>query len=285
MTIDPRHHLYTDEADLRDHLTEVFTRCLSKGPSPDMGPAMVTLFDLVDQVDDGDPGGLTPAQQDQVVDAWVRSRDNGDPGRLAPGWTASVDEFQHTIDRAQAMRVANRQIPWRQRLAVHPPIMTGPARWLVLAMPVNLVRAIAHRRHRRWFPSEVGHSGSSSRRVVIVPPCDPAQIDHAHDLVQRYRSAGIDCSLSAIGWCGAAWLRAGELARFTRLAQGNVSRLTAEVKAGAEIVVLDEDCRRLIVEEYPRYVTDAAFDEAGALAAHCHHADTLLDEPDDRSNS
>ena len=68
ITYDPKHPLYTDEADVREELTRVYDLCHGCRLCFKFCSSFPTLFSYVDQHEDQDAGRLTPAQQDQVAD-------------------------------------------------------------------------------------------------------------------------------------------------------------------------------------------------------------------------
>lgn len=68
-THDPKHPLYTDEADVRNELARVFDVCNGCRRCVQFCTSFPTLFEMLDGFDDHDAGSMTPAQQDQVIDA------------------------------------------------------------------------------------------------------------------------------------------------------------------------------------------------------------------------
>src|SRR3954453_21695957 len=70
-TYDPAHPLYLDEADVRGEMSRVFGICNGCRACVDLCGAFPTLFQMLERHADQDPGRLTPAQQDRVVDQCV----------------------------------------------------------------------------------------------------------------------------------------------------------------------------------------------------------------------
>lgn len=67
-TYDPDDPAYLDEADARNELTRTFAVCADCRACVDRCGVFPTLFDLLDATGANDPGLLTPAEQDTVVD-------------------------------------------------------------------------------------------------------------------------------------------------------------------------------------------------------------------------
>ena len=65
---DPTDPAYLDEADVRAELTRVFDICHGCQQCVTLCTSFPTLFELIDRHPDRDPGRLTPADQDRVVD-------------------------------------------------------------------------------------------------------------------------------------------------------------------------------------------------------------------------
>ena len=68
-TYDPHHPDYLDEADVRGELSRVFDVCGGCRRCVDLCSSFPTLFEMLDEHEEVDAGRLTPAQQEEVVDA------------------------------------------------------------------------------------------------------------------------------------------------------------------------------------------------------------------------
>ena len=60
-TYDPKHPLYTDEADVREELTRVYDLCHGCRLCFKFCTSFPTLFEMIDKHDDQDAGRMTPA--------------------------------------------------------------------------------------------------------------------------------------------------------------------------------------------------------------------------------
>ncbi len=95
------------------------------------------------------------------------------------------------------------------------------------------------------------------------------------DLVRVYERNGIECSVTRAGCCGAPWLHAGDVARFTKLAKQNVTALAAEVRGGGgrAIVVPQPTCAYVLKRDYVDYVGGP---DAELVAGHTYDAAEYL---------
>ena len=82
----------------------------------------------------------------------------------------------------------------------------------------------AKQRFSRWFKTDRdhrrGHRQHQVGPVTLFPTClvEYRETDIGTSAVAEYEARGIDCSLSQAGCCGAPWLHAGDVKRFTKVA-------------------------------------------------------------------
>jgi Fe-S oxidoreductase len=89
-------------------------------------------------------------------------------------------------------------------------------------------------------------------------------------VVKVYERNGIECRLAdTTSCCGAPWLHAGDLERFTKVAADNVKALAASVRKGAEVVVPQPTCGYVLKRDYVDYVGGP---DAALVAAHTYDA-------------
>src|SRR4029079_4907877 len=88
-----------------------------------------------------------------------------------------------------------------------------------------------------------------------------------------YERNGIECSLSDAGCCGAPWLHAGDIDRFTKVAKRNVKTLAAALRRDGDIVVPQPTCSYVLKQDYVDYVGG---DDAALVAAHTYDAAEYL---------
>ena len=314
-TYDPADPAYVDEADARAELTRVFDVCGGCRRCVDRCPSFPTLFELIDRHGDRDAGRLTPAEQDRVVDGCFQCK----LCHLECPYASGRHEFDLDVPRlmlrARSMQHANGHVPSRARMATRVmartdrvgalAVATGPiADRVVDAAPGSAVRRMvarltgvsavrllppfARQRFSTWFRTRPRISLTRGQgRVTVFPTClveyhDP---DIGKDLVRVYERNGVECEVSEIGCCGAPWLHAGHVDRFSRIARNNVAELAARVRAGTDIVVPQPTCSYVLKRDYVDVVggPDAAlvaehtFDAAEYLVDLHRGATTQLD--------
>jgi glycerol-3-phosphate dehydrogenase subunit C len=310
-TYDPRHAAYFDEADVRNELSRVFDICNGCRLCTNFCGSFPSLFDMIGRsADHRQPpgaGGLTPAQQDLVVDGCFQCK------RCVASCPYSHESVEQHIDfprlvlRAQAMRHSNGQQRLQRgtatRVMAHTDLVgrivtmfPSLSNRLVSARPGSLTRMLvaratglsatralprfARQRFSVWFANRdnrFGFPGGSTGQesVVVYPTCivEYQATSVGQDLVDVFEQIGIACAVSKVGCCGAPWLHAGNVKRFSKLAAHNVGKLADEVRSGRDIVVLQPMCAYVLKLDYPVYVGGA---DAALVAAHTFEASQYL---------
>lgn len=283
-TYDPHHREYRDEADVRAELTRGFDVCRGCRRCVDLCGAFPTLFELVDRFDDRDPGRMTPAEQDRVVAQCHQCKLCHVDCPYTPERHESALDFPRLMLRAEAMRRANGHQSLRRQVTSHVVARTdrvgrvgsaaapmvnrlvrapggSPIRRLVAALTgVSSVRplpAFSRQRLSTWMRRRTPRVGAPLRgSATVFPTCvvEYHDVQVGRDLVAVYERNGIECSLTGAGCCGAPWLLAGDVDRFTRVVNRNVRTLAREVRSGGGPVVVPEpSCRYVLAEDYPAY--------------------------------
>jgi glycerol-3-phosphate dehydrogenase subunit C len=289
ITYDPHHPLYLDEADVRGELTRVYGLCHSCQLCVEYCTSFPSLFEMIDQFGDQDAGLLTPAQQDRVIDECFQCKLCYVNCPYVPGQSEWELDFPRLMLRADAMRHATGQKTLRSRATTH--VMGRPdllgtiastatplvnktigarggslvRKTLARVTGVSSVRLLppyARQRFSAWFEQRPKlRSERPQGKVTVFPTCVVEYQAPAvgRDLVKVYERNGIECDVSGAGCCGAPWLHAGDIERFTKVAKKNVARLAAEVRNGTDIVVPQPTCGYVLKQDYPDYVggTDA----------------------------
>jgi glycerol-3-phosphate dehydrogenase subunit C len=283
-TYDPKHPAYLDEADVRNELTRVFEVCHGCRRCVGYCGSFPTLFELVDRLDDHDPGRLTPAEQDRVVDECFQCKLCHVNCPYTPDLHEWAIDFPRLMLRTEAMRHDTGQQPLRRRMTTQAMARTdlvgalatrstplanafagAPTgslrRKLIAAMTgvsaVRLLPTYARQRFSTWFAQRTPDiTGDRGQPVTVYPTCVVEYQEPliGRDLVRVYERNGVECRLSEAGCCGAPWLHAGDLDRFTKIARTNVATLAAEIRGGGEIVVSQPTCGYVLRRDYPDYV-------------------------------
>lgn len=287
-TYDPQHPEYADEAGVRSELTRVFDVCVECRRCVDLCGVFPTLFDLVDRHPADGAGRLTPAQQDRVADQCTHCSLCAVDCPYTPDIHESAVHVPRLMVRAHAMRRASGQVPVRVRLTdtllgrtdllgrvagraapamnrlVDAKPGSTPRRLLEKATGVSKVRVLppyARQRFSTWFAGRPKvRIAKRQGRVAVYPTClvEYQQPAIGHDLVKVYERNGIECRLADdVGCCGAPWLHAGDVVRFTKVAERNVAALAAMVRKGHDIVVPQPTCGYVLQHEYPHYLGSA----------------------------
>jgi glycerol-3-phosphate dehydrogenase subunit C len=284
MTYDPHHPAYFDEKDVRDEMTRVFDHCQGCRGCESLCDAFPTLFAFVDRHPDRDAGRLTVAHQDQVVHECYGCQRCAGRCPYGPGHHEWSIDFPRLMLRAKAMRHAAKQVPVRERLTAQVLARTdlfgtlgsaaAPlANKLTGAAPGSLVRRVVQRttgvtserllapfarqRFSTWFKQRARiRLERRQATAAIFPTClvEYQVPEVGRDLVRVYERNGVECSLVEVSCCGAPWLHAGDVARFTATAARNVEVLADAVRHGHDIVVPQPTCSAALKQHYPAYV-------------------------------
>ncbi len=301
---DPKHPLYTDEADVRSELTRVFDLCHGCRLCFKFCTSFPTLFEMIDRHDDQDAGRLTPAQQDQVVSECFQCKLCYINCPYIPDLHEWALDFPRLMLRADAMRYANGHVSAREKattaamgrtdLLGKVATTTAPVANAVIGAPAgSLVRKVvekasgvsavrllppyARQRFSTWFKKRPKvRIAKRQGRVAVFPTClvEYQQPAIGHDLVKVYERNGIECSLAdGAGCCGAPWLHSGDVKEFTKVAEKNVKALAAHVRKGRDIVVPQPTCGYVLKKDYIDYVGG---DDATLVAEHTYDATEYL---------
>jgi Fe-S oxidoreductase len=298
-TTDPKHPLYFDEADVRGEMTRVFDICHGCRMCIELCASFPSLFELVDRFDDHDAGRLTPAEQDRVIDECFQCKRCYGNCPYTPELHEWAIDFPRLMLRADAMRVRSGQMPIRDRTTTKAMARTdalgkigsatAPIANRVIGAPggslvrkaaasltgvsaVRLLPPYARQRFSTWFKKHTVALGERRQgRVTVFPTClvEYQATVIGRDLVRVYERNGIECSLTRAGCCGAPWLHAGDVARFTKRAKHNVKTLAAEVRGGRDIVVPQPTCGYMLKQDYVDYVGGT---DAELVAGHTYDA-------------
>ena len=283
-TYDPQHPSYVDEADVRGELARVFDVCNGCRRCVGLCSSFPTLFEMIDALGGDDAGKMTPAQQDQVVDECFQCK----LCILSCPYTPALHDAQVDVPRlmlrASAMQVEHGHAPARRRVAAR--VIGNADRFgkvgtrlhslankVVGAQPNSPIRRLAavvtgvsatrrlapyaSQRFSTWFAKRPRiKMRRKQASVTVYPTClvEYRATDIGKDLVKVYERNGIECSTSPAGCCGAPWLHAGDIDRFTNVATRNVKSLAASVRRGTDIVVPQPTCSYVLKHDYPAYV-------------------------------
>jgi Fe-S oxidoreductase len=299
----PKHPAYLDEKSVRDELTRVFDVCQGCRRCVDLCGSFPTLFDMIDQHDDRDAGRLTPAQQNLVVDECHQCKLCFAGCPFTPDAHESAVDFPRLVLRAAAMRHRVGHSSIRRRVATQVlgrtelfgKIATTTARmtnWVIGAPAGSAVRRMlaatagvsavrspppySDQRFSTWFGRRTGVVAAKRHgKVTVFPTCfvEYQATQVGKDLVNVYERNGIECSNTAAGCCGAPWLHAGDIDRFTKVARRNVEMLAAEIRDGGDIVVPQPACGYVVRQHYVDYVGGS---DAELVSQHTYDAAEYL---------
>jgi glycerol-3-phosphate dehydrogenase subunit C len=295
-TYDPHHANYLDEADVRNELTRVFDLCQECRRCVTLCTSFPTLFELIAGVDGDGAGGLTPAEQDRVVDECVQCKLCHVACPYTPGVHDWAIDFPRLMLRADAMRHATGQVPLRAKVSNQMRGRTDLVGHVGTALArvaggssVRLLAPFTRQRFSTWFDKRASAARRSSAgadplrpshvpsqgAVTVYPTClvEYQEPRIGHDLVKVYERNGVECAITAAGCCGAPWLHAGNVEQFTKVAGENVERLADDVRAGTDIVVPQPTCSYVLKHDYVHYVGGP---DAELVAAHTFDAAEYL---------
>jgi glycerol-3-phosphate dehydrogenase subunit C len=294
-TFDPHDPAYLEEAEVRDELTRTFEVCRDCRACVERCAVFPTLFGLLDAVPQHDPGLLTPAEQDAVVDECYHCNRCTSDCPYTPDRHSVAIDMPRLVLRAAAMRMANGQRSILDQLVAGPrtrlagidrlsgrPERSSRASGTLAALVDRFgghrlgewVAAPTRReRFSTWFARRESQVGEERRgHVGIVPTClvEYGASGIGRDLVRVFEHAGIECHVSASGCCGAPWLHAGDIGRFGSMADHNVGVLAREIRSGAleGIVVVEPTCRSVMEREYPAHVAASNRSDAALVVEH-----------------
>lgn len=303
----PSSEAYLDEAAVRGELTRVFDVCASCRRCVDRCSSFPTLFEMIDEHDDGEAGLLTPAQQDRVVDACFNCSLCVVGCPYGPGVDDAAVDVPSLMLRAVAMQRANGHQGGRTKIAAK--ILAKPARVGLLASklpavanrvvasePNSLLRkvmarvtglspkrrlaAFAPQRFSKWFAGRPRITMQKRQaEVTLYPTClvEYQAVDVGKDLVKVYERNGIECGISKAGCCGAALLHSGDVRGFVKVARKNVATLAAEIRRGGDVVVPQPTCASILIQHYVAHLEGTPLQaDAEFVAARTHDANAFL---------
>ncbi len=300
ITYDPTDSIYTDEADVRGELARTQEVCNGCRRCVDLCGVFPTLFEMLDAMAEPSADLLTPAQQDVVVDACVHCTlcAVGCPYESdSTGANGGGVDVPRLMLRARAMQFENDHLGVAGKTAVR--VLARPDRVGRIATKVpalaNRIVGVANGSRSRNVLARV--TGASSERrlgtfatrrfsdwfgdrptirlqrrhaaVTVFPTCivEYQATSIGKDLVKVYERNGIECSVSAARCCGAPLLHAGDATAFAEVAEANMVRLAAEIRAGTDIVVPQPGCAHVLTVDSVDYVTsDQARSDARLVA-------------------
>lgn len=295
-TYDPQHPAYLDEADARIEMSRVFDVCGGCRRCTDACPSFDDLFASLDRLGGQDAGMMTPAEQDRVVEGCSHCSACVVDCPYVPGAHAAAVDFPRLMMRAAAMRAAAAGASPRSVLVrlgarradrvgalataaarfVNPVLAAGSRsivrRIAALVLDVSASRTIpgfARTRFSAWFARRPRTSVVHPQgRVVVHPTCvvEYRRPEIGFAIVKVFEHNGVQCDVSAARCCGAPMLRAGDVRGFTRAAVDNVAVLAAEVRRGADVVVAQPECLRVVRRDYVDHVGGP---DAQLVAGHC----------------
>jgi len=296
----PRDPGFLDEKSVRDELTRAFDICGGCRRCVDRCPVFPSLFDLVDAVDRGGAGLMTPSEQDNVVDRCFHCTACMVDCPYTPDRHELALDIPRLMLRAGAMRRAVGQYPARRRrttsilgrtsmLGTVPfaPTVTRASRGSFVRRVVQRLTGVsasralpphATRRFSEWFAHRAGAGPGGGRRVTVVPTClvEHRALQIGVDLVGVLERNGVGCAASTMECCGAPWLSGGESARFTEVAERNVRTLAAEVREHGDLVVPEPTCGHVLQQAYVDHVDSSMRSEAEFVARHTYDAADYL---------
>ncbi|MHB8294143.1 MAG: heterodisulfide reductase-related iron-sulfur binding cluster [Acidimicrobiales bacterium] len=303
-TYDPAHPAYRADGDLREEMSRVFDLCHGCRLCFNLCPAFPTLFEHVDS-HDGSAAEMSRSEQDQVVDECYQCKLCAVKCPYLPPHEWQLD-FPRMILRATVVRRENSrdlrakvtdQVLGRTDLLGSLATMAAPAVNAVIGARGGPVRKLmesvsgiasdrllppyAKQRFSTWWKARsAGAPGGSGAplNVALFTTCFVEYMEPSvgKALVGVYERNGIACSLpDGLRCCGAPWLHAGLLPQFTRHARANVQVLSAEVRAGRDVVVAEPTCAYVLKRDYPIY---APSPDAELVAAATYDSSEYLDK-------
>jgi len=283
-TYDPKHPMYTDEADVRGELTRAYDVCHGCRLCFTFCTSFPTLFEMIDAHEDQDAGRMTPAQQDQVVDECFQCKlcfincpytpELHEWSLDFPRLMLRANAMMHQNGHKSARAAATTKVMGRTDLIGMVATTAAPlANKIVEAKPNSMIRKInakvtgvsavrllspyAKQRFSTWFKKRPTIKLQKKQGAVTVfPTClvEYQETAIGKDLVKVYERNGIECDISDAGCCGAPWLHSGDVKQFTKIAEKNVKALAAEVRKGTDVVVPQPTCSYVIKKDYIDYV-------------------------------
>ena len=303
---DPTEPIYVDEAAVRAELSRVFEICHECQQCVTLCTSFPTLFEMIDRHADHDPGRMTPADQDQVVDECFYCKRCVIDCPYTPALDERNVDFPRLMLRADAMqfdtgiksarvRSTTRIMGRTDRIGKFATRMSPLANRVVGAEPGSFVRKVAQaatgvsavrmlppfarQRFSTWFANRPPVTlAEPQRTVALFATCAVEYQEPAigRDLVEVYERNGVRCELSGARCCGAPLLHGGDVTGFREVAERNVQTLAADVRRGNDIVVPQPPCSFILKHDYADYVGDAGRPDAELVAAHTFDAAEYL---------
>ncbi|HEY7135448.1 MAG TPA: heterodisulfide reductase-related iron-sulfur binding cluster [Acidimicrobiia bacterium] len=283
-TYDPHDDAYLDASDARVERDRVFELCHGCRLCWNLCPSFGSLFELIDDVVDGDVAALSGVHHDRIVGECYQCKLCAVKCPYVPPHEWQLD-FPRLMLRSLAVQRREGKVPrsadvlartdlqGKVATAVAPvvnrlarlPVARDVMQRMVGIGKDRLLPSFAGTRFSAWFTKRAGETrpaGAGQSRVALFPTClveyQAPEVGRA--LVHVYEHNGVSCELpDGQVCCGMPWLDAGDVERFVAGARHNVDVLTSQVDQGMKVVVPQPTCAYVLKREYPEYLrTDEA---------------------------
>jgi Fe-S oxidoreductase len=295
LSYDPNDPIYWEEASLDKELTRVFEVCHGCRMCFKYCDSFPNLFDLIDDVHDGDVTKLTRPEVDGVMDACFQCKLCEVQCPYTPRDNHEFElDFPKLVHRYQAIRAKREGLSLRDKV-LGDPDTTGKLARASLGLVNVMNRVGVH----RWFLEKVvgihrdkqlpdfasqtfegwakredritetatGPEGAGE--VVLFQTCyvqhNEPQIGRDTVEVMERNQVDIRCA-AGLRCCGMPAWEHGDLDGLRRQARANLDVLTPFVEGGAKVMAINPTCSMMLRREYPELVAPEDRERAQALA-------------------
>ena len=275
----PTDDLYLDQDDARAERDRTFHQCSDCRLCIKYCYSFKSLFQMVDDIHNGDAHALSESEHDQIVNECFQCKlcyvnCPYTPDQEAD-WkidfprlmlrTLSITEKDEKVTRG-AKLLARTDLQGKIATAFAPIVNKStnikPARAVIQALTGiskdRLLPNFTKQKFSTWFKKHtVKLDGKKRSEVALFPTClvEYQQPAIGHAVVKVFEHNGIDCGMpEGQVCCGMPWLDAGDEDKFVEQAKKNVAVLVEEVKKGKAVVVPQPTCAYVLKKDYPDYL-------------------------------
>jgi len=275
----PTDELYFDQADARAERDRTFHQCSDCRLCIKYCYSFKSLFQMVDDIHNGDAHALTETEHDQIVNECFQCKLCYVNCPYTPDQEAewkidfprlmlrslSIMEKQGKVTRAAKLLARTDlqgKIATKFSTIVNKSSNVKPARAVIESLTgiskERLLPNFTKEKFSTWFKKHAPEiKGEKRSKVSLFPTClvEYQQPPIGQAMVKVFEHNGIECELpEGQVCCGMPWLDAGDDERFIEQAKKNVQLLVKEVKKGNSIVVPQPTCAYVLKKDYPDYL-------------------------------
>lgn len=270
---------YLDPADAKAERDRTFHQCGDCRLCIKYCYSFKSLFELVDEIHNGDAHALTESEHDRIVNECFQCKLCYVNCPYTPDQEAEWKiDFPRLMLRSLSIMQKEKKTTRAARLLARTDLQgkvatkfsgivnktndIKPARVMMEAVTgiakTRMLPKFTNQRFSAWFKKRDANEMVEKRgTVALFPTClvEYQQPDIGKAMVNVYEKNSIECTLpEGQVCCGMPWLDAGDEDKFKEQAKKNIEILAPLVKQGMQVVVPQPTCAYVLKKDYPDYI-------------------------------